>query len=87
MSTENSKTNEPHKFRITLTDKLNLTYPNKNMVLTNLSIYYTLKNIKSGYKNNKFKISAPTGMMNLICLMNCIIFHTIKIILSILLKT
>ena len=60
MSTENSKTNELHKFRITLTDKLNLTYPNKNMVLTNLSIYYTLKNIKSGYKNNKFKISAPT---------------------------
>ena len=31
-----------------------------NMVLANLSIYYTWKNIKSEYKNNKFKISAPT---------------------------
>ena len=30
------------------------------MALTNLSIYYTWKNIKSKYKNKKFKISAPT---------------------------
>ena len=43
-----------------LRDKLNLKDPNKNMPLTNLSIYYTWKNIKSEYKNNKFKISAPT---------------------------
>ena len=42
-----------------LTDKLNLKNPNKNMALANLSIYYTWKNIKSKYKNNKFKISAP----------------------------
>ena len=59
MNTENSKRNEPHKFRLRLEDKLN---PNldKNMALTNLSIYYTWKNIKSAYNNNKFKISAPT---------------------------
>ena len=30
------------------------------MALANLRIYYTWKNIKSEYKNNKFKISAPT---------------------------
>ena len=30
------------------------------MALVNLSIYYTWKNIKSEYKKNKFKISAPT---------------------------
>ena len=30
------------------------------MDLANLSIYYTWKNIKSEYNNNKFKISAPT---------------------------
>ena len=30
------------------------------MALANLSIYYTWKNIKSAYNNNKFKISAPT---------------------------
>ena len=30
------------------------------MVLANLSIYYTWKNIKSEYYSNEFKISAPT---------------------------
>ena len=60
MNTENSKTNEPHRFKLDLTDKLNLKNPNKNMALANLSIYYTWKNIKSKYNNNKFKISAPT---------------------------
>ena len=60
MNTENSKTNEPHKFRLAIADKLNLKDPNKNMALANLSIYYTWKNIKFEYNNNKFKISAPT---------------------------
>ena len=60
MNTENSKTNEPHRFRLDLTDKLNLKNSNKNMALANLSIYYTWKNIKYEYKNNEFKISAPT---------------------------
>ena len=60
MNTENSKTNEPHRFKLDLADKLNLKNPNKNMALANLSIYYTWKNIKSEYNNNKFKISPPT---------------------------
>ena len=60
MNTENSKTNEPHRFKADLADKLNLKNPKKNIVLVNLSIYYTWKNIKSEYNNNKFKISAPT---------------------------
>ena len=60
MNTENSKTNEPHRFKLDLTHKLNLQNPNKNMALANLSIYYTCKNIKSKYNNNKFKIFAPT---------------------------
>ena len=60
MNTENSKTNEPHRFRLSLADKLNLKNPNKNIALGNLSICYTWKNIKSAYSNNKFKISAPT---------------------------
>ena len=59
MNTLNSKTNESNKFIYQFTDKLNLKNPNKNMALTNLSIYYTWKNIKSEYNNNKFKISAP----------------------------
>ena len=60
MNTENSKTNEPHRFKLNLSDKLNLKDPKKNMTLANLSVYYTWKNIKSKYNNNKFKISAPT---------------------------
>ena len=60
MNTENSKTSEPHRFKLDLTDKPNLKNPNKNMALANISIYYTWKNIKSEYNNNKFKISAPS---------------------------
>ena len=60
MNTLSRKTNEPNKCMYQFTDKLNLKNPNKNMALANLSIYYTWKNIKSAYNNNKFKISAPT---------------------------
>ena len=61
MNTLNSNTNESNKFLYQLMDKLNLKNPNKNMALANLSTYYTWKNIKSEYNNNKFKISAPTS--------------------------
>ena len=60
MNTKNSKTNESHRFKYDLIDKLDLRNPNKNMALASLSIYYTWKNVKSTYNNNKFKISAPT---------------------------
>ena len=60
MNTENSKTIKPRRFRLSLADKLNLKNPNKKIALGNLSTYYTWKNIKSAYSNNKFKISAPT---------------------------
>ena len=58
INTSNSKTNEPNKFIYKFTGKLNLKNPTKNMALANLSIYYTWKNIKSEYNNNKFKILA-----------------------------
>ena len=42
MNTENSKTNESHKFIYQFTDKLNLKVLNKkNAGLVNVSIYYT----------------------------------------------
>ena len=59
MNTEISKTSEPHRFKLDLTDKLNLKNPNKNVALANFSIYYPWKNIKSEYNNNKLKILAP----------------------------
>ena len=55
LNAENSKTNESHRFRLDLTDKLNLKNPKKNMALANLSIYYTCKNIKSEYNNNNME--------------------------------
>ena len=60
MNSKNSKTSEPHRFKLDLTDKLNLKNTNKNMALANLSICYTWKNIKSEYNNNKCNISAPS---------------------------
>ena len=60
MNAEYSKNNVSNKFGYYFTDKRNLKNPGKNIALVNLSIYYTWKNIKSAYNNNKFKISAPT---------------------------
>ena len=60
MNSKNSKASEPYKLKFDLIDKLDLRNPNKNMALANLSIYYTWKNVKSTYNNNKFKIVAPT---------------------------
>ena len=60
MNSENSKASEPHVLILKLTDKLDLRRGEKIIALSNLSIYYTWKNIKSSYNNNKFKISAPT---------------------------
>ena len=60
INTENSKTNESHRFKLDLADKLNLRNPKKTIALVNLSIYYTWKNIKSEYNKNKFKISTLT---------------------------
>ena len=60
MNSENSKTSDPHRLLLNLTDKIDLRRKDKYIALSNLSIYYTWKNIKKSYKNNKFKISAPT---------------------------
>ena len=49
-----------HILALKLTNKLDLRIGEKTIALSNLSIYYTWKNIKSSYNNNKFKISAPT---------------------------
>ena len=59
-NSENSKTPKPHVLILKLTDKLDLIIGEKIITLSNLSIYYTLENIKSSYNNNKFKLSAPT---------------------------
>ena len=60
MNSENSRTSEYHVLVLKLFDKLDLRKGQEKVALSNLSIYYTWKNIKSLYKNNKFEISAPT---------------------------
>ena len=60
MNSENSKTSEYHVLVLKLTDKLDLRRGQETFALSNLSIYYTWKNIKSSYNYNEFKISAPT---------------------------
>ena len=60
MNSENSKTSKPHVLTLKLTSKLDLRIGEKVIALSNLSIYYTWRNIKSSCNNNKFKISAPT---------------------------
>ena len=59
MNSENSATSKPHVLILKLTNKLDLRIGEKIIALSNLSIYYTWKNIKNSY-NNKFKISTPT---------------------------
>ena len=60
MNSKNSKTSKPHVLLFHLTDKIDLRRGEKRIALWSVSIYYTWKNIKKSYKNNKFKISAPT---------------------------
>ena len=60
MISENSKTSKPHFLILKLTDKLNLRRGEKTIALSDLSISYTCKNIKTSYNNNKFKLSDRT---------------------------
>ena len=60
MNTENGETKEPHIFFLNLSQRLDLTSASKDVALQNLSIYYTWKNIRKQYKNNKVRIIAPT---------------------------
>ena len=60
MNSEYSKTSEYHVLVLKLTDKLDLRRGQKTVALSNLSIYYMWKNVKSSYNNNKLTISAPT---------------------------
>ena len=56
INSEISKTFDPHGLVLNLTDKVDLRRKAKYIAISTLSIYYTWKNIKKVYKNNKFKI-------------------------------
>ena len=55
MNTKNSKTNEPHKFVLNLSQINDLKDSNKHVSLKNMSILYTWKNIKNSVKTINLK--------------------------------
>ena len=59
MNMENSKTDEPHKFILNLSQRLDLKSSNKHVDLQNLFTCCVLKNMRQQYKNHKLKIIAP----------------------------
>ena len=60
MNTENNKMNEPHKFVLNLSQRLYLRSSGNHAAIQNLSVYYTWKNIRNQYKNDKLKTISPT---------------------------
>ena len=56
-NSKNSKTSDPHRLLLNLSDKKDLKIGDKYAALLNLSIFCTWKNIKTSNKNNKLKIS------------------------------
>ena len=79
-NSENSKTSDPHRLLINLTDKIDWRRKDKFIALSNISIYYAWKNIKKSCKNNRFKISTliwnnefelPDGSFSISDIQNC----------------
>ena len=81
MNSENCKTSEYHVLVLKLTDKLNLRIGQKTVALSNLSIYYTWKNVKSSYNNLKYLLQR--GVKSLSYQMDHIQYQIFKIILNI----
>ena len=84
MNSENSKTNEPHRFKLDLTDKRNLKNPNKNMALANLSITLLMLGKTSSQKTTtiNLKFLLQLGMILLIYSMFLVLLQIFKITLS-----
>ena len=77
-----NKTSDPYRLLLNLTDKTNLKKSDKYVTLSNLSTYYTWKNIKKSNKKNKFKISVQYGMKDLNYQVDHILYQIFKIIFN-----
>ena len=83
MKSGNSKTCDSYRLLLNLSDKKKKQIKtSKYIALSNLSIYYTWKNIKKSYENNKFKIFRR-GLKGMNYLMDDIIYQIFKIIFCI----
>ena len=87
MNSENSRTSEYHVLVLKLTDKLDLKRGQKSVALSNLSIYYTWKNIKAHIRTINLKYLLQHEVMNLNYQKDHMQYHIFKIILSIFVKS
>ena len=83
MNSKNSETSDPHRLLLNLTDQIDLRRKDKYIALSNLSIYFTWKNIKSHIRIINLKYQPKNGMKNLKYLMDHILYQIFKIILNI----
>ena len=84
VNSKNRKTSEPHILILNLTDKLDLRKSiEKSIALSNLSIYYTWKNVKDHKIKINLKYQLQHGMINLNYQLDHILFLIFRIITSI----
>ena len=83
INSENSTTPKLHVLILKLTNKLDLRIGKKIIALSNLSIYYTWKNIKTHIIIINLKYLHQHGMINLNYQMDHILYQIFRIILSI----
>ena len=82
MNAKNSKTSDPHRLLLNITDKIVSRRKDKYIALSDVSIYYTQKKVKKSYKNNKFEISSPIQNEEFELPMEHILYQIFKIILN-----
>ena len=83
MNSENSKTCDPNKLLLNLSDKINLKRSDKYVAFSNLNIYHAWKILKSHTKIINLKYQLRHGMKSLNYLMDHILYQIFKINLNI----
>ena len=83
MNSKNSKTSDPHRLLLNLTDRMSLKRSDKYVALSNLDIYYTWKYKEIHIRTINLKYQLQHGMKNLNYLMDHILYQVFKIILYI----
>ena len=84
VNSENSKISDPHRLLLNLPDKMNLKRSDNHIALSNFSISTRWKISKSHTKIINLKYLHLQRWINLNHLMDHILYHLFKIILSIL---
>ena len=83
MNSEKSKTSDPHRLLLNLTNKIDLRRKDKYVALSILSIYYAQKDIKNQIKIIDLRYQLQHGIKNFNYLMDHILYQIFKIILNI----